>query len=221
MINSKHEIIHLKMLKWSRNNLRDFPWRKTSDSYKIFIAEIMLHRTRASQVEKVYQKFVNKYPDFESICKEEKFKILNELSGLGLKWRSEYLYQISCKICQEYDGSIPSDKKKLLALPGIGPYISSAFLCFKYNLPEPILDTNTVRVLSRLFGFKTTDSSRRSKKFETLMKSFVNLGNCRLFSLGLIDFADAICKPKNPLCDGCIFNEICDFYLDLINDKND
>jgi A/G-specific adenine glycosylase len=212
----KSEIIHERILKWSKSNLRVFPWRITSDPYKILIAEIMLHRTQASQVEEVYKTFVEKYPDFKSICKTGKLKILSELSRLGLKWRAKFLYQLSCTLSQDYNGIIPFDKGKLLALSGVGPYISSAFLCFAYDSPEPILDTNTVRVIGRLFGLKITDSSRRSKKFEDLMKELVNLGNCRLFSLTLIDFADAICKSKNPLCNKCMLNTICDYYSDII-----
>lgn len=208
----KYEYIHKRLLKWSKWNLRDFPWRKTSDPYKIFIAEIMLHRTRALQVEKTYREFIIKYPDFNSICKAGHEKILNELSGLGLKWRAEFLYQISCIITNELDGKLPSEKEELLRLPGVGPYISSAFLCFTYDLPEPLLDTNTVRVIGRLSGLKITDSSRRSKKFENIMKELVNLGNCRLFSLTLIDFAEAVCRPSKPLCEICPINDHCNYY---------
>jgi len=222
MVNSKkkYKIIHKEILTWSKDNLRVFPWRKTSDPYKIFIAEIMLHRTRASQVEDVYNLFINNYSDFKSICDAGKERILYELSGLGLKWRAEFLYEISCILSQEYGEIIPSDKSVLLELPGVGPYISSAFLCFVYDLPEPILDTNTVRVIGRLFGLKITDSSRRSKKFKILMEELVNLGNCRLFSLTLLDFADAICKPQNPQCDQCILNDICDYYIKIRNNRD-
>ena len=39
------------VLQWGKTNMRDFPWRKTKDPYKILISELMLHRTRAEQVE--------------------------------------------------------------------------------------------------------------------------------------------------------------------------
>ncbi len=218
MVNSekkKCENIHKELLTWSKDNLRVFPWRNTSDPYKIFIAELMLHRTRATQVLEVYNTFIDIYPDFKSICQAGKEKILNELSSLGLKWRAELFYKISCILSQEYNDVIPSDKSLLLELPGVGHYISSAFLCFTYDLPEPILDTNSVRVIGRVFGLKITDSSRRSKKFRILMKEMVNLGNCRLFSLAILDFADAICKPKDPLCNQCILKNICVYYKTL------
>jgi len=218
MINSmrKNEIIHEKLLWWSKDNLRDFPWRKTSDPYKIFIAEIMLHRTRASQVEGIYKNFIKKYSDFKSICDACPEKIIDELSGLGLQWRVQLLYQLSCDIEREYNGLIPVDKNELLKLPGIGPYITAAFLCFAYDIPKPLLDTNIVRVIGRIFGLKITDSSRRSKKFENIMRDIIKSGNCKQVSLALIDFAEAICKPKVPLCNICFLNNLCYYYKHFI-----
>lgn len=173
----------------------------------------MLHRTNALQVEKIFINFVTKYPDFRSICDAGQKTILKDLAFLGLKWRSELLYKVSCELTLNYDGHIPLDKNELLKLPGIGPYISSAFLCFAYNLPEPMLDTNTVRIIGRIFGLKINDSSRRSKIFEKIMENLVKLGNCKDFSLSLIDFAEAVCKPHKPLCNECILNDLCQYKI--------
>lgn len=54
----KNNIFVSLLLKWSQKNLRDFPWRRTKDSYKIIIAEIMLQRTKANQVAPVFQRFI-------------------------------------------------------------------------------------------------------------------------------------------------------------------
>lgn len=194
--------------------MRPFPWRVTCSPYKILIAEIMLHRTRAQQAEKVYKSFIKKYSDFNSICNSDKEVILNEIAPLGLLWRAELLYDLSCLIVKKYNGKIPKGKEQLLNLPGIGPYISSAFLCFTYGIAEPLLDTNTVRVIGRLFGIQITDSSRRKKNFREIMQRMVNYGECKMFSLSLIDFADAICKPKDPICEKCLLNDICCFYCE-------
>lgn len=204
--------IHSKVLEWGQTNLRHFPWRITSNPYEILIAEIMLHRTRALQVEKVYQPFIKKYQDFVSICKSDQKIILNEIAYLGLVWRAELLHDLSCSIVKNYNGKIPVEKEELLNLPGIGPYIASAFLCFAYGKPEPLLDTNTVRVIGRIFGLKITDSSRRKKNFRDIMQNLVKNGECRNFSLSLIDFADALCKTNNPLCEKCFLKDICYFF---------
>lgn len=210
------EEVHKRISEWGNENLRDFPWRKTSDPYKILIAEIMLHRTRALQVESIYDSFLHKYPDLNSICEAGIKKIMSDLAGLGLQWRAKLLHNMACSITKNNYGNIPFSKKELMKFQGIGNYISSAVICFAFEKPEPILDTNTVRVIGRLFSLKITDSSRRSKKFEEKMFEIVNLGNCKHFSLSLIDFAEAICKPKVPLCYECPINDLCDYYKEMV-----
>jgi len=117
------------------------------------------------------------------------------------------------EVVKKYDGTLPLNRMKLMELPGVGHYIASAVLCFGYNLPEPVLDTNTVRVIGRVFGIKITDSSRRSKKFEKIVSDLVTCGEPRSFSLSLIDFAAMICIPgNNPECEICPLRGICCFY---------
>lgn len=211
-IRYKLEKIHENMLKWGKVNLRDFPWRKTKDPYKILIAELMLHRTKANQVKDVYANFTEKYPDFCSICEVSPEIISTELKTLGLYWRAELIYNLSCSICKDLHGEIPSKKDELIKLPGIGSYIASAFLCLTYGCPEPLLDTNTVRIIGRIFEFDINDSSRRSKKFDTIMRELVVLGECKDFSLSMIDFAQAICRPTEPLCIECPISNLCLFF---------
>lgn len=212
---SYHDILesaHQQILKWGDRNRRDFPWRKTRDTYNLMIAEIMLHRTRADQVKDVYKKFIDKYPDFNSIVNAGPLTIREELHSLGLAWRAELLYGLADRIMKDYDGQLPYDKKKLMELPGIGHYIASAVLCMSDDVPEPLLDTNTVRVISRLLGIEITDSSRRSNKFKKIMSELISYGKPREFSLSLIDFAALICTARNPGCNECSLRDICKYY---------
>ncbi len=206
------ENVRSGILEWGSKNLRDFPWRNTRDSYKILIAEIMLHRTNADQVKPVYEKFVEDFPDFKSIIRAGSGKIMIEMRSLGLFWRSDLLNRLAEEVTGKYNGILPLEKKKLMELPGIGHYIASAILCFGYNLPEPLLDTNTVRVIGRIFGIRITDSSRRSKKFYKIMQDIVLCEEPRRLSLSMIDFAALICTAKDPGHDLCPLRNICCFY---------
>lgn len=206
------EEIRSGILEWGNKNLRDFPWRNTHDPYKIIIAEIMLHRTNADQVKPVYEKFLEDFPDFSSIVRAGSKNIRIELQSLGLFWRSDLLYRLAEEVEEKYNGTLPLEKKKLMELPGVGHYIASAILCFGYNRPEPLLDTNTVRVIGRIFGIKITDSSRRSKKFYKIMQDIVFYEKPKKLSLSMIDFAALVCTAKNPKHYLCSINNICCFY---------
>lgn len=209
------KIIQNSLLEWGKFNSRHFPWRETTKPYEVLVSEILLHRTRAEQVLPVYNRFIRKYPNFQSICIEKLNNIILELNSLGLKWRAEELHSLACLIIKKYNGKVPDNKEELLKLPGIGPYISSAVMNFAYNQPEPLLDTNTVRIIGRVFGMEITDSSRRSKIFEEIMISLVNFQFHRLFLWSMIDLAFKICRPVNPLCMQCPLNNICHYNQDV------
>lgn len=206
--------IHEKIIKWGKKNLRRYPWRETTNPYRILVAEFMLHRTRADQVKDSYEIFIKKYPDLRSIANTGPENIKNEFRSLGLFWRADLLYELSKEILEKYNGEIPVNRKKLLELPGMGDYIASAILCFGFNLPEPILDTNTVRIIGRIFGLKVSDSSRRNKKFEKIMNRLVRQGEPRNFSLSMIDFGAKVCTSRKPNCDSCPLKGICLFRKD-------
>ncbi|MGC8647164.1 MAG: A/G-specific adenine glycosylase, partial [Thermoplasmata archaeon] len=61
----------VKLLKWWYINGRHFPWRKTREPYRILVSEILLHRTRAENILPVYERFLNEFPDIETLSKAE------------------------------------------------------------------------------------------------------------------------------------------------------
>lgn len=209
-----------EILNWGSSYMRDYPWRTNPEAYNILIAEILLHRTRADQVKPIYKSFIKKFPNIESIVNAGPEQISSELRSLGLYWRSDLIYFMAKEIKEKYQGEIPVDKYRLMQLKGIGQYISSAVPCFGYDIPEPILDTNTVRVIGRFFGMKVTDSSRRSKKFENIMRDIISYGEPRKFSLSLIDFASLVCTPRaNPKCNQCPLKDKCNYYKLKISER--
>jgi A/G-specific adenine glycosylase len=205
--------LSVELLSWWAKNKRNFPWRETRDPYKILISEVLLHRTRAEQVVPVYKQFVNKFPTIGDLSAAKLDEISEILKPLGLHWRTKLLSQAVNLIMKEYGGRIPSTKAELELLPGIGPYISSAIMCFAFGYTEPILDTNTVRIIGRVLGVKITDQSRRSKLFQELSESTLDKKNPREFNYALIDLGALACIPKEPLCSICPLNCMCDYGL--------
>ena len=208
--------IQTEILKWGEENIRRYPWRNTKDPYRIIVAEVMLHRTRADQVKKMYNKFIEKFPDFRSVVMAGQDRIESELHSLGLLWRSDLLYRMAREVVEKYGGVLPMNKDELMKLPGVGHYIASAVLCSGYNIPEPVLDTNTVRVIGRIFGIEVTDSSRRSEKFEKIMRNLIDCGEPKKFFLSIIDFAALVCSANNPKCNACSLCDICCFYRSVV-----
>ena len=110
---------------------------------------------------------------------------------------------------------IPREYEKLIDLPGISYYSAGAVRCFAWDYPEAMIDTNTMRIVCRLFNKPIVDSLRRNKKFMELMSVLVDQRNPRLYNFAMLDLADKKCfRRKDPQCIDCPVAEICNY-----NDK--
>jgi A/G-specific adenine glycosylase len=200
------------LISWGKDYFRPFPWRLTDDPYTILMAEIMLHRTQVAQVVPVFQTFIARYPDVVSLVHANQQELSTVLSPLGLHWRIDLIYSMGQKILNQFAMQIPKEKNDLLSLPGVSEYIASAVRCFAWNLPEPLIDTNTTRITGRVFGMETKDSSRRNSRFRNLIDTLLDPNDPRSHNYALLDLAHLIClKKQDPICQKCPVLTFCCF----------
>lgn len=215
-MNSKHpkqdiiKTFQKCLISWFNLNGRRFPWREHRRSpYEILIAEIMLQKTKAENIIPTYLKFIEKYPGFEALSKANPNELQQDLKVLGLSnVRSKNILKLAQEIRKI--GFIPSEREKLLTLPGIGPYIANAFLLAAYNQRLPVVDTNVRRLYERVFSLKSKKDPRRDKKIWTFAEKVLPKNNYKEFTWALMDFCASVCKAKNPLCSSCPIRSICE-----------
>ena len=194
-----------KLLSWFRKHKRTFSWRARGlGPYEILIAEIMLQKTPANRVEKVFPHFVEKYPTIESLAKSSLADLEKELELLGLhRRRAKMLRDLAPTVQEKYGGVLPTLREDLLSLPGIGEYVADALLCFAFKKDVPLIDVNVSRVMSRVF------STRSSKETRKILDEMMPEGQGRDLNLALIDFASLVCKSSNPQCGKCFIRGLC------------
>jgi A/G-specific adenine glycosylase len=174
------------------------------------MAEVMLHRTQASQVVPVYERFIAHYPDVSTLANATREELHKALRPLGLHWRIDLIHDMASDLMVRFDGKVPREKDDLLTLPGVSEYIASAVLCFGWNHPQALIDTNTVRVAGRLFGLTTKDSSRRNRHFRELIAALVDPYEPGVYHYALLDLADQVCmKRRPPECVRCPVQKLC------------
>jgi A/G-specific adenine glycosylase len=199
----------VRLIDWWKKNGRDFPWRRESDPYKILVAEMMLHRTRAYNVVPVYVQFVNTYGSVKAVAEACEEDIRRIMKPIGLTRRVDKFIETFRLVAKEAHGKIPLEKDSLLKLPGIGDYISSAFRTFYGGNADPLIDTNTVRVLCRLKGKPINDSTRKGNEIKTIYTDFSDHLDSREIGYALIDFGSDICRPSKPQCKICPLLDQC------------
>lgn len=201
------------LIKWYHHSKRDLPWRETTDSYKIWLSEVILQQTRVAQGLEYYHNFVEYFPTVNDLASVEEEVVLRLWQGLGYYSRARNLHKAAKLVIEDYAGQFPTDYSTLLKLPGIGEYTAAAIASFSANEVQAVLDGNVFRVLARFFGIKEPINSSKGKKiFLTLANDLIDPDNPALYNQSIMEFGALQCKPKNPDCATCPISSTCYAY---------
>lgn len=202
------------IINWYKVNKRDLPWRDINNAYFIWLSEIILQQTRVEQGRSYFQKFVNHYPTVFALANASEDEVLKLWQGLGYYTRARNLHATAKLIVKNFGGNFPETKEQLTNLKGIGDYTAAAIASFAFNKPEPVVDGNVFRLLSRFFGISTPiDSSTGKKGFTELANELMDKKNPALFNQAIMEFGALQCKPVNPYCLQCPLQDACVAFI--------
>nr|WP_298996712.1 A/G-specific adenine glycosylase [uncultured Allomuricauda sp.] len=199
-----------KVLNWYDQHKRELPWRSTRDPYKIWLSEIILQQTRVVQGTPYYFKFIEAFPTVQDLAAAPEEKVLKLWQGLGYYSRARNLHATAKMVVEEYGGKFPNSYKELKQLKGVGDYTASAIASICFDIPEPVVDGNVYRVLSRYFGVELPiNSTKGAKYFKELAREVMDVDNIRDYNQGIMEFGAIQCAPKKPYCLLCPLNDGC------------
>jgi A/G-specific adenine glycosylase len=200
-----------RLLKWYAQHGRDLPWRKTAVPYEILVSEIMLQQTQVDRVLPKYQEWLAKYPTMEDLAEAPLSDVKKTWYPLGYNIRPVRLHSIARESVVRYGGTLPRDPERLLAFKGIGRYTAGAIRAFAFREDAPILDTNVMRVLHRVFVGKG-DAKRQKTALWGLSEAMIPRGKGYDFNQALMDFGAMVCIARDPYCLLCPMNGFCKAY---------
>ncbi|NGM66220.1 A/G-specific adenine glycosylase [Sphingobacterium sp. SGR-19] len=199
-----------KLMNWYREKGRDLPWRTTHDAYIIWLSEIILQQTRVEQGTPYFHRFVEAFPIVTKFAEADEEDILRLWQGLGYYSRARNMHKAAKMVVEEFQGVFPSAYEKAIRLPGVGEYTAAAIASFSVNEPRAVVDGNVYRVLARYFGIKEPINSVQGKKmFAEVAQEMLDKDSPGIYNQAIMDFGALQCKPKNPLCEDCIFRMEC------------
>jgi A/G-specific adenine glycosylase len=199
-----------KLLAWFEQHARDLPWRRTRDLYAIWLSEIMLQQTQVASVIPYWERFLARFPDVGSLAAADEHEVLRLWEGLGYYRRARQLHAAAKAIIAEHQEQFPTGYEAVRALPGIGRYTAGAILSIGLDQRLPILEANTIRVLSRLTAYKGDPASAAGQKYLwSVAEQILPAKQCGAFNQALMELGSEICTPKSPACDRCPVARLC------------
>jgi A/G-specific adenine glycosylase len=191
------------VLAWGMPRLRDLPWRRTRDSWRILVAEVMLQQTQAYRVVPKWEAFVAAYPTPAELAGASLGDVLRLWQGLGYPRRARNLRQAAVVIVDQHAGAVPDDLAALLALAGVGPYTARAVLAFAYERDVAVVDTNIARILARTGGHRLTPNDAQAAADD-----LVPVGEGWAWNQIFMDLGALVCRPR-PDCHECPLQPSC------------
>lgn len=217
MENTKHKKTDLRkftdlLTAWYTKNKRNLPWRNARDPYPIWVSEVMLQQTTVQTVIPYFARWMEKYPDIESLAAASLQEILTLWQGLGYYQRAKNLHKTAVILNDSYGGTFPRNRDELLKLPGIGPYTAAAVLSFAFGLPYPVLDANVRRLVSRLQDYHGKPDAQTDKNILKFLQPLFIEGDPGVLNQALMEAGSLICRSRNPHCHVCPVSQNCRAY---------
>ena len=188
-----------KLLAWYDENKRDLPWRRSKNPYHTWVSEIMLQQTRVDTVIPYYERFLDWFPSVVALANASEQRLLKAWEGLGYYSRVRNMQVAAQQIMNEFNGEFPSTYEGISSLKGIGPYTAGAISSIAFNLPQPAVDGNVMRVLARLFEVNHDIGNPSNRKiFQAMMEILIDPDRPGDFNQALMDLGSDIEAPVNP-----------------------
>jgi A/G-specific adenine glycosylase len=191
---------------WFLENGRDYPWRRTREPYAVLISEVMLQQTQIATVlgREFYTRFLERFPDVESLAAAEDERLLKAWEGLGYYRRVRMLRETARAVIAEHGGEFPVELEALMKLPGVGRYTAGALRAFAHDLPAAVVDGNVARVLSRVMDFSApVDDTAGQKQMWEWAEALADPLRSRIYNSALMELGQRICRPGVPDCLSC------------------
>lgn len=239
-----------RLLAWfdSVSTSRSMPWRQTwinprdyaSDApglrkqlerraYQVWISEIMLQQTRVAAVIEYWNRWMEQWPTIQDLAQASRDDVLAAWRGLGYYSRATRIHEAAKAVVEDSKmvGLLPATAAELAAkVPGVGRYTAGAISSIVFGRPEPMVDGNVLRVLSRQLGILGDIKADKAvidiiwAAADSLVKAIGRDGveeeggvsdRPGRWGQGLMELGSTVCTPK-PNCAACPITDTCRAY---------
>ena len=184
------------LLDWFASHKRSLPWRSGYSPYAVYISEMMLQQTQMTRGVEYFKRWMERFPTIFDVAAASEEDIFACWEGLGYYGRARSLHKAAGIICGEHKGRIPDSPAVLETLPGVGKYTANAIAAIAYEQAVVAVDTNFVRVLSRLLDLPPAGLKQA---VEDAALQMLPKGKSRDFNQAVMEFGALVCVKK-PQC---------------------
>ncbi len=178
--------------------------------YELLVAVILSAQCTDERVNKVTKELFLKANTPKKMIKLSVKELSNYIFSCGLyKTKAEHILSASFDIENKFNGQVPNNIKDLMSLSGVGRKTANVVYAVAFNGNAIAVDTHVFRVSNRIGFVKEKDVLKTERG---LMK-IINENEWSKSHHYLIYLGRNYCKARNPLCETCPINDLCEKHL--------
>lgn len=203
-----------QLLSWfDLHGRKNLPWQQQPSAYHVWLSEIMLQQTQVSTVIPYYQRFIQRYPNLQSLACASLDDILSLWTGLGYYARARNLHKAANIILTEHGGIMPQKLDALIALPGIGRSTAGAIMALAHHQKFAILDGNVKRVLARYHKVSGWPGNKQvENQLWLIAENLLPSNRIAHYIQAQMDLGATVCTRSKPKCINCPLQESCQAF---------
>ena len=167
-----------------------------------------------------YARFLQELPDIASLAAADPDRLNKLWEGLGYYSRVRNLQTAARQIMEQFGGRFPSRIEDIRSLKGVGDYTAGAIASICFDLPEPAVDGNLLRVAARVGGIaEDIMDARVRKRFRAMLTESIDCERPGEWNQAMMDLGATVCLPNGaPLCEKCPARAFCAAYQNGMTD---
>lgn len=174
--------------------------------WQLLIAVILSAQCTDERVNIVTKDLFVKYPSLEAFANANPKELEKDIYSIGFhKNKSKNIIGCANKLIKNYNGIVPNTMEDLLTLDGVGRKTANVILGNIYNIPSIVVDTHVKRISRRLGFTSNTDPTIIEKDLMSVLPK----EHWILYNIQIITFGRNICYARNPKCNTCPLNKLC------------
>lgn len=177
----------------------------------------MLQQTQVQTVIPYWERWMRAFPGVAQLARADEARVLKHWAGLGYYRRARHLHAAAKVVMDRHDGVFPRGAEEILALPGIGRYTAGAIRSIAFHEPDPLLDGNVIRVLTRFEAWEGDPTKpplnpalwQMAQRWVLAGRDHQGPVGCSHLNQALMELGATVCTPTSPRCGECPLADAC------------
>jgi len=194
---------------------RGSPPSWSREPFHVLVATVLSQRTKDENTFNASDRLFARYEGPVEMSKASVDDLVELVRPAGFpRAKAKAIKEIARLVHEEHNDQVPRDMDVLLTFPMVGRKTANCVLAYAFEDDAICVDTHVHRISNRLGLVET----RTPGETEMTLRNIAPRSLWRSVNRLMVVFGQKICRPRNPMCEECPVNGLCDYYASLKRD---